>query len=46
MPASGDYASSVIPVICAVAFAGWFEKKYKKWIPDTVKMFALSLIHI
>ena len=44
MPASGDYASSVIPVICAVAFAGWFEKKYKKWIPDTVKMFALPLI--
>ncbi len=44
MPASGDYASSVIPVICAVAFAGWFEKKYKKWIPDTVKLFALPLI--
>ena len=44
MPASGDYASSVIPVICAVAFAGWFERKYKKWIPDTVKMFALPLI--
>lgn len=44
MPASGDYASSVIPVICAVAFAGWFEKKYKKWIPDTIKLFALPLI--
>lgn len=44
MPASGDYSSSVIPVICAIAFAGWFEKRYKKWIPDTVKMFALPLI--
>ena len=44
MPASGDYASSVIPVICAVAFAGGFEKKYKKWIPETVKMFALPRI--
>lgn len=44
MPASGNYSSSVIPVICAVAFAGWFEKRYKKWIPDTVKMFALPLI--
>lgn len=44
MPASGDYSSSVIPVICAIAFAGWFEKRYKKWIPDTIKMFALPLI--
>ncbi len=44
MPASGDYASSVIPIICAVAFAAWFEKRYKRWIPDTVKMFALPLI--
>lgn len=44
MPASGNYSSSVIPVICAVAFAGWFEKRYKRWIPDTVKMFALPLI--
>ena len=30
MPAAGDYSGSVIPVICAVAFAAWFEKKYKK----------------
>lgn len=44
MPASGDYASSVIPVIFAVAFAAWFEKRYKKWIPDTIKMFAVPLI--
>lgn len=44
MPASGDYSSSVIPIICAVAFAAWFEKKYKKFIPDTIKMFAVPLI--
>lgn len=44
MPASGDYTSSVIPVICAVAFAAWFEKKYKKYIPDTIKLFAVPLI--
>lgn len=44
MPASGDYASSVIPVIFAVAFAAWFEKRYKKWIPDTIKMFTVPLI--
>lgn len=44
MPASGDYSSSVIPVICSVAFAGWLEKKYKKYIPETIKMFTVSLI--
>lgn len=44
MPSSGDYSSSVIPIICAVAFAAWFEKKYKKFIPDAIKMFTLPLI--
>ncbi|MBQ9062746.1 MAG: PTS glucose transporter subunit IIA [Eubacterium sp.] len=44
LPPSGNYASSVIPVICAVAFAAWFEKLYKKYIPDTIKMFAVPLI--
>lgn len=44
MPASGDYTTSVIPVICAVAFAAWFEKLYKKFIPDTIKLFAVPLI--
>lgn len=44
MPASGDYSSSVIPIICAVAFAAWFEKKYKRFIPDALKMFAVPLI--
>ena len=44
MPPSGNYTSSVIPVICAVAFAAWFENRYKKYIPDTVKLFAIPLI--
>ena len=44
MPPSGNYTSSVIPVICSVAFAGWFENLYKKYIPDTVKLFAIPLI--
>ena len=35
MPASGDYTSSVIPVICSVAFAAWFEKKYNQVIYST-----------
>ncbi len=44
MPTSGDYTSSVIPIICAIAFAAWFEKLYSKYIPDTIKLFALPLI--
>lgn len=44
MPAAGDYSNSVIPVICAVAFAAWFEKRYKRFIPDTIKLFTLPLI--
>ena len=44
MPPSGDYTSSVMPVICAVAFAAFLEKKIKNHIPDTVKMFATPLI--
>lgn len=44
MPAAGDYSNSVIPVICAVAFAAWFEKRYKQWIPDTIKLFTLPLL--
>lgn len=44
MPSSGDYSSSIIPIICAVAFAAWFEKLYKKFIPETIKMFTVPLI--
>ena len=43
-PSTGDYTSTVLPVICAVAFAAWFEKKYKKLIPDTIKLFTVPLI--
>jgi PTS system beta-glucosides-specific IIC component len=43
-PSTGDYTSTVLPVICAVAFAAWFEKLYKKYIPDTIKLFAVPLI--
>ncbi len=39
-----DYTNTVLPVICAVAFAAWFEKIYKKYIPDTVRLFAVPLI--
>lgn len=45
MPPSGNYTSSVIPIIAAVAFAGWFENKIvKKIVPDTIKLFAVPLI--
>lgn len=44
MPPSGNYTSSVIPIICSVAFAAWFEKKTKKYLPDTIKMFAAPLL--
>ena len=44
MPASGNYTSSVLPIICAIAFAAWFEKKYKKFIPDSCKLFFVPLI--
>lgn len=43
-PSTGNYTSTVLPVICAVAFAAWFEKKYKKFIPDTIKLFMVPLI--
>lgn len=44
MPASGDYTGSVIPIICAVAFAAWLEKRYKKYIPVAIRLFAVPLI--
>lgn len=43
LPSTGDYTSTVLPVICAVAFAAWLEKINKKWIPDTIKLFAVPL---
>lgn len=44
MPPSGDYSSSVLPIIVAVAFAAWFEKKIKNHIPTTIKMFTVPLL--
>lgn len=44
MPATGDYTSSVIPIICSIAFAAWFEKKFAKHIPESIKLFAVPLI--
>lgn len=44
MPAAGDYTSSVIPVICSVAFAAFLEKRIKKFIPDVVKTFIVPLV--
>lgn len=43
-PSTGNYTSTVLPVICAVAFAAWFERLYKKYIPDTIKSFTVPLI--
>ncbi len=45
MPPSGNYTSSVIPIILSVAFAAWFENKIvKKIVPDVIKLFAVPLI--
>lgn len=44
MPAAGDYTSSVIPVICAVAFAAFVEKHIRGHIPDVVKTFVTPLV--
>lgn len=43
-PSTGNYTSTVLPVICAIAFAAWFERLYKKYIPDTIKTFTVPLI--
>ena len=45
-PSTSNYTSTVLPIICAVAFAGWFENLFKKYIPDTIKMFTVPLITI
>lgn len=44
MPPSGDYSTTAIPIIVAIAFAGWFEKRYKRFIPDKAKTFVVPLI--
>lgn len=45
-PSTSNYTSTVLPVICAVAFAAWFEHRFKKYIPDTIKLFTVPLITI
>ncbi len=37
MPDTGDYSSSILPVIAAVAFATVFEKKVSDKLPDGLK---------
>lgn len=44
MPPSGDYTFGVIPIICAIAFAAWFEGVYKKHIPEVIKPFTVPFI--
>lgn len=45
MPSAGDYTNSVIPIICSIAFAAWFEKKVvKKIIPDSIALFGVPLV--
>ncbi len=45
-PSTSNYTSTVLPIICAIAFAAWFERKFKKYIPDTIKMFTVPLITV
>ena len=45
-PSTSNYTSTVLPVICAVAFAAWFEHRFKKYVPDTIKLFTVPLITI
>lgn len=44
MPASGDYSTSVVPIILAVWFASKIEKAIKDKIPETIKLFTVPFI--
>ena len=44
MPPGGDYTSTAIPIIAAIAFAAWFEKKYSKHLPTAIRPFFVPLI--
>lgn len=44
MPPSGDYATTAVPIIVAIGFAAWFEKKYAKYISGMVRTFVVPLI--
>ena len=43
-PASGNYTSSVVPIILIVYFASIVEKALKKVVPKEIKSFAVPLI--
>ncbi len=44
MPPGGDYTSTAIPIIAAIAFAAWFERKYSKHLPTAIRPFLSPLI--
>lgn len=43
MPATG-YPSSVIPIILAVLFAAWFDRKIRKNLPDVLKNIVAPIV--
>ena len=44
MPASGNYTSSVIPIILVIWFASFLEKRLKKIMPSSIKSFGVPLL--
>lgn len=44
LPSSGNYASSVVPIVVAVYFAAKLEKKLKDMIPAALQMFFVPLL--
>ena len=44
LPSSGNYASSVVPVVVAVYFAAKLEKKLKEIIPAAIQMFFVPML--
>lgn len=44
MPPGGDYTTTAVPIIVAIAFAAWFEKLYAKHIPAMIKSYVVPLI--
>jgi beta-glucoside PTS system EIICBA component len=44
MPASGNYTSSVIPIILVIWFASFLEKKLKAVMPAVIKSFGVPLV--
>lgn len=43
IPSSG-YTSSVVPIVVAVAFASWIEKRLKKVIPTVIRSFIVPFL--